>query len=420
MTNLTDILLPYQLKFFKARQKRKIWISARQVGKSLCSAFISSFKSLARPNGLSLVISTGAKAASEMIRKCVQVAEAVKVASNGKITFEASADCVKFNTGSRIMSLPSGNPAALRGWSAQAVIIDEAAFCMDFEEVMMAIAPTLTRDPTSELIFCTTPAGKNGPFYDLYQKAKLDEDWYVQETTIYDAMADGLKVDIESLKSLCPDEDSFKQEYCCDFLDEYGAMLDVQLLKFEEIKPNPNGQYFLGMDVGFTGDRTVFAILEKINKNEGRIADVIVMRKASYQEQLDTLKQLNEKWKFKGGYVDSVGIGGPIAEFAKKINFKIQGFYWTATNKTPAYEDLRAAVFDGKIAFNKDFRNLIESDFRNVSKIVTSAGQIRYQAGRDENGHSDFVSAAVLAWQAAKKISVLGAPPVVWQRHSAF
>lgn len=103
-----------------------------------------------------------------MIRKCVQVAEAVKVASNGKITFEASADCVKFNTGSRIMSLPSGNPAALRGWSAQAVIIDEAAFCMDFEEVMMAIAPTLTRDPTSELIFCTTPAGKNGPFYDLY------------------------------------------------------------------------------------------------------------------------------------------------------------------------------------------------------------------------------------------------------------
>lgn len=29
MTNLTDILLPYQLRFFKARQKRKIWISAR-------------------------------------------------------------------------------------------------------------------------------------------------------------------------------------------------------------------------------------------------------------------------------------------------------------------------------------------------------------------------------------------------------
>ena len=71
MTNLTDILLPYQLEFFKARQKRKIWISARQIGKSLCAAFISSFKALARPNGLSLVISTGAKAASEMIRKCV-------------------------------------------------------------------------------------------------------------------------------------------------------------------------------------------------------------------------------------------------------------------------------------------------------------------------------------------------------------
>ena len=135
----------------------------------MTAAFISSFKALARPNGLSLVISTGAKAASEMIRKCVQVAEAVKVASNGKITFEASADCVKFNTGSRIMSLPSGNPAALRGWSTSgAVIIDEAAFCEHLEDVMAAIAPTLTRDPNAELILCTTPAGKNGPFYELY------------------------------------------------------------------------------------------------------------------------------------------------------------------------------------------------------------------------------------------------------------
>lgn len=66
------------------------------------------------------------------------------------------------------MSLPSGNPAALRGWSAQAVIVDEAAFCEHLEDVMAAIAPTLTRDPNSELILCTTPAGKNGPFYELY------------------------------------------------------------------------------------------------------------------------------------------------------------------------------------------------------------------------------------------------------------
>jgi phage FluMu gp28-like protein len=67
----------------------------------------------------------------------------------------------------------------------------------------------LSRDPDAELIFTTTPGGMNGQFYEIYQTAKNDPNWYVQETTIYDAIADGLKIDLESLRTLCQDPEVF-------------------------------------------------------------------------------------------------------------------------------------------------------------------------------------------------------------------
>lgn len=87
------------------------------------------FMALARQNGLSLCISTGARAASEIIRKCVQFAEAVKLLSKGAITYTSSFDAVKFSNGSRVVSLPSNDPEKLRGYTIRGCcVIDEAAY----------------------------------------------------------------------------------------------------------------------------------------------------------------------------------------------------------------------------------------------------------------------------------------------------
>lgn len=135
------------------------------------------------------------------------MAEAVKTLSNGAITFESSADCVRFSNGSRVLSLPSGNPAALRGYSAACTVIDEAAYIDNAEQVMQAILPTLTRDKSAELVVASTPAGCSGLFWDLWSSE--DEGWYKQETTIEDAVADGLEIDLEAVRKLCSDEEVF-------------------------------------------------------------------------------------------------------------------------------------------------------------------------------------------------------------------
>lgn len=84
-------------------------------------------KVLQKDGTLGLCVSTGSRAASELLKKCKQMAEAVKVITNGKITYECNAESITFNNGSRILSLPS-NPDGIRGYTARIVCIDEAAF----------------------------------------------------------------------------------------------------------------------------------------------------------------------------------------------------------------------------------------------------------------------------------------------------
>lgn len=396
---LIDLALPYQRDFILAKKKRKLWLSSRQIGKSWSLAFIAVEKALQKNNGLSLCISTGGRAASELMKKVNQMAEAVKIITNGRIDYQASQDACKFSNGSRVLSLPSGNPTALRGWSAQAILIDECAFIERPYDVMAAIGPSLTRDPDSELIIASTPAGKQGLFWDIYNT--VDEKWHVQTTTIEDAVKAGLNVDIDEIRQLCPDNELFEQEYMCRFAADFSSLIDPALLDFNDPDKKPVARW-CGMDIGSRSDRTAIVTLAQLPDLTYFVEDVAILNKASYADQLQILKELHAKYNYVAGYIDQNGIGGPIAEFAnKQVSAKIKGFTWTAANKTPAYEELRSKCFDHKMAFPTRLRDLVVRDFTNVNRVVSESGKVSYEAGRNGDGHSDFTSALVLAIQSA-------------------
>lgn len=295
-------------------------------------------------------------------------------------------------------------------------IIDEACFIERPEEVMAAISPTLTRNPDAKLVMTSTPAGKNNFFYRMFTEP--DDSVYVQTTTIHDALEDGLEVDLEKLRQLCPDQDVFAQEYECSWLDSTGAMIDVSLLDWaSEFKSSAK---YLGVDVGSTSDRSAFVSLAQ-SGDRLFIDDVVVMHKASYESQLDVLKQLHSKNRYSSGLIDATGIGSAFAEFAaKKVSSRIRGLQFTASNKTPMYERLRSLIFEHRIVFSEKFKEILERDFRNVRRIVTEDGKVRYAAGRNEDGHSDIISAVVLALEAWHRMPGNATLPVAYARHSAF
>lgn len=45
------------------------------------------------------------------------------------------------------------------------------------------------------------------------------------------------------------------------------------------------------------------------------------------------------------------------------MSSRLKGFTWTSSNKTPAYEAVRAAVFDHKLKISRKLRAAIELDF---------------------------------------------------------
>ena len=374
--NLLDLALPYQRDFIMAKKKRKLWLSSRQIGKSWSLAFIAVEKALQKPNGLSLCISTGGRAASELMKKVNQMAEAVKILTNGRIDYIASQDACKFSTGARVLSLPSGNPTSLRGWSAQAILIDECAFIERPYDVMTAIGPSLTRDPNAELIVASTPAGKQGLFWDIY--SKTDDNWYVQTTTIEDAVKAGLKVDIEELRNLCPDDEIFQQEYMCRFANEFSQLIDTGILDFEDRPEKPVARW-MGMDVGSRSDRTAIVTLAELPDHTLYVEDVAILNKATYTDQLQILKDFHAKYNYVAGLIDQNGIGSALAEFAtKQVSAKLKGYTWTLSNKTPAYEELRSKCFDHKLKFPTRLKEMVVKDFNNVSRVVSEAGKVSY------------------------------------------
>lgn len=398
-------------------RRKKIWVSSRQAGKSFALSFLATYEALKKADSLVLCISTGSRASEELLKKCVKMAEAVQVLSDGTMSFTSSSDTVKFQNGSRIISLPSGNVAALRGWTSDATIIDEAAFIENADEVFEAIVPTLTRNPKSKLILASTPAGCQGKFYDIWTSG---EDWYKQQTTIEDAISEGLRVNLTDLHNLVPDPEQFAQEFQCHFSKEYGAMLDPEVLQFyEDIPEGTDGVYF-SADIGRQHDRSSIVIM-KTKKDMLYVDDVIMLNKCEYQKQLDIFKELNLKYHFNGGYIDATGIGSAVAEFAnRQISVKIKPWTFTASNKTTMYERIRDKVFQRKILFSEKFKTLIKQDFRNVQRIVTESGQVKFQAGSNDEGHSDFVSSLALNLQAEHDMPVQAKAPVTYQRTSAF
>lgn len=112
----------------------------------------------------------------------------------------------------RFQLLGAENPDSLRGIYLDGAIVDEPAQTppMLWSEV---IRPTLL-DRKGWVIFIGTPKGRNS-FYDLFERAKKDEDWFTQ---VHKASETGV-VDQKELEAIKREigEDAFAQEFECSF-----------------------------------------------------------------------------------------------------------------------------------------------------------------------------------------------------------
>ncbi len=395
---MRPILTQYQQNWLADKCRFKMALKARQIGFS----FIIALEGLleAYEKGCNVILVSGSERQSiELLEKVYMHSRAFKIILDGKITeHEKKTEC-RLKDGGRIISLPA-NPQTIRGFTGS-VYLDEFAFHRDAIKIIRAVLPMITRG-VHNLRIVSTPAGDQGSFYDLWT---AKNDFSKHKIDIYQAMQEGLDIDIEAIKRITPDPDSFAQEYECKFLSDRESYFSLHLIhscvsaECDRIaSQEAKGDIYLGIDVGRKRDRTVIIPLQEIG-DVLYSRPLIVLNKTPFQEQFDYIGGLIEKIKPRRVCIDSTGMGMQLAEDLSHAYSCVEGVSFTAPVKEKITVDTRIKMENKTIRLPED-RDLI-NDIHSIKKMVTIAGNIRFDAERNQSGHADRYWALALAVHAA-------------------
>ena len=147
-------------------------VKSRQLGLSTLTAAYAVWMALFRKDKTVLVIATKLAVAQNFIKK-------VKIALSGipkwmwitEITAK-NTQAVEFSNGSMIKAVPTSEDAG-RSEALSLLIVDEAAFIRNFDELWKGLYPTLSTG--GRAIIVSTPNGTGGQYYDIYHNAESGE-----------------------------------------------------------------------------------------------------------------------------------------------------------------------------------------------------------------------------------------------------
>lgn len=143
-------------------------------------------------------------------------------------TYDPTKQSISFNNGCKITAVPTSDDAG-RSSALSLLIVDEAAFIKDFDNIWTGLYPTLSEGGNA--IILSTPNGIGGQYHRLWQDAENgqndfnairlpwnvhpthDETWFKKET-----------------KNL--PQRKISQEFLCDFLGSGDTFLDSESLEY--------------------------------------------------------------------------------------------------------------------------------------------------------------------------------------------
>ena len=138
-----------------------------------------------------------------------------------------------------------------------------------------------------------------------------------------------------------------------------------------------------------------------------RIGDILwqsgyeVMEDMPFRMQADALARRLDDARVERLCIDATGIGMMLAEEMQERHgkYRVESVTFTGPVKASLAMPVRAAFESRGIRILAD--DVLRHDLHKIVRSVTAAGNVRYDAGRDEYGHSDRFWALALAVHAA-------------------
>jgi phage FluMu gp28-like protein len=436
------LLCPYQIAWLRDQSPLALAEKSRRIGWTWTQALgvVLSLAGLPASSPQSYWHSSADMSASgEFIRDCSDWASVVnavaKTTGEPEVIDEVdgiSAFVMRFANGSKAVA-GSSNPKFFRSKGGPAGL-DEFAFHRDGRELYKAAHATAMFWGYPLRIWST----HNGPgsyFNSLIGDARTGRlKASLHKTTVLDAVEQGiveridmrrLKLDdvpapdskrrqewLDELRSTCPDEDTWNEEYMCVPSSDASSLLTYDLISacevanlqlFDVAGPfDSSGPIYTGFDVGRKRDLSALWALEKV----GDVFWTRVLRvfdRVNFTAQEGAVNRLLENRSVKRLCIDATGIGLQMSERLQQRwgKYRVEAVNFSAPVKSELAMPLRRLFEDKLVRIPKD--DAIREDLHSVRKIVTAANNIRLDVDRsDTDGHADRFWALGLAYHAAE------------------
>ena len=271
---------PFQDDCVKDFEKNRfnIVLKSRQLGLSTVTAAYSVWYSIFKKDKNILVIATKLQTAMNFIKK-------VKTMLDGLpkwlllTRFETTRQQIRFSNGSTVTAIPT-SPDAGRSEALSLLIVDEAAFIRDFEDIWTGLYPTLSTGGSAIII--STPNGVGGMYYKLWTDGvaqqnefntinlpwwvhpEHDQEWFDKETRNLPKR----KVAQEFLCDFISSGDTFLQdtemEYLRNMLEPPKHKSGPANAVWTWEEPKPEKKYIISADVA-RGDGADFSAFHVID-----------------------------------------------------------------------------------------------------------------------------------------------------------
>ena len=304
--------------------------------------------------------------------------------------------------GSRLYWRSADNPDSLIGRGFDRVIVDEAARVSD-DAYKRAILPTLA-DRKGSLLAITTPKGRRGWVYELYQRARAEEEGYgyIKGPSTENPNPE-IKRYVEEMRLTMPKE-IFAQEFLADPQDEAGTYFRGvdRCIRGELLaKARPGATYSLGCDVAKYEDYTV---LTALNRQGYQLEGFERFHRLDWGVQLHRIAAFFQRWNRGVVNVDSTGVGDAVLDGLRERGVSARSYKFDNASKARVCLRLATGIEQETIHF-PDVPVLVEELKRFQYEILPS-GTVRL--GAPSGAHDDCVISLALAYDLAVAASRVG------------
>jgi len=364
---------PFQDDCVEAFVKHRLNIinKARQLGLSTVTAVYSLWLAIFQKDRSILVIATKLPTAINFIKK-------VKVALQAlppwlvipKVVTDSKSQLV-FSNGSEITAITTSEDAG-RSEALSLLIVDEAAWIRNFEDIWTGLAPTISTG--GRAILLSTPKGVGGQFYKIWSESVAGANDFNNITLPWHVRPDHDQAWFDK-ETRGFGRRRISQEYLCDFLTSGDTFLQADDLEWlrEQIakpidklwsdhnawvwhRPKAGRQYIISSDVargdaGAAGDYSTFHVIDPVDceialEYMGRtppdkLADALDHFGRMYNTALiapenntfghHTCTRLRDHYKYPRLYYKSAH--GNVFEYRPMDDTEVPGFATTGTTR---------------------------------------------------------------------------------------